>query len=153
MGKNEKRPPKWKNAPSPIKKPAIRGEPDSHDKETIAWHFGRCDRGHTEWGWDKLTHKEFVDLVRDLCSFETMTWGELVKAVGDKSDGNKHHSIPKNKCCKEAQQRLAEIKQDDVDELFSLRLTNKLRLFGIRQGRVLRLVWHDPDHTVYPIHK
>lgn len=126
--------------------------PESFDKQTPAWQFHRRDRDHAEWGWDKLSVEDFHSLVHDkLCNFESMTWADIAKDTGDKRSGNKHHNIPIGNCSKEAQRRLAELKADDVDEVFSLRLTNTLRLFGVREGRVLRFLWHDPNHTVYPI--
>ncbi len=151
MGSKNNKKPKWGNEPQGGKNPKIRAMPESTDSQTLAWHFGIRDLDHAEWGWNKLGPDGFLELVQELCHFETMTWAELSKAVGDKRSGNKHHLIDVTACCKNAQDRLAAIKQDDVDQLFSLRLRNKLRLFGIRSGRVLRLIWHDQEHTVYQI--
>lgn len=147
MGKK----PSWAISPSPSKTPKTKAQPESTDTQTIAWHFGLRDKDHAAWGWDKLSSEGFMNLLHELCHLETMTWAELAKAVGDKRSGNKHHLINITDCCKDAQTRLEELKQEDIDQLFSLRLTNKLRLFGIRNGRVLRLIWHDPDHSVYPL--
>jgi len=38
-----------------------------------------------------------------------------------------------------------------TDDLFSLRLEGDMRIWGIRLGRVLQLVWYDPRHEVYPL--
>ncbi len=53
----------------------------------------------------------------------------------------------------EARQRLVELRQDDVDELFSLRMTGRRRVWGFREANVLRFLWWDPDHQVCPVDK
>lgn len=80
-----------------------------------------------------------------------MTWGELLKAAGGRKNGNNHHQIDVAACCDEAQRRLQALHLDDIDQLFSLRLTGKWRLFGMKDGRVLRFLWCDQEHTVYPL--
>jgi len=75
-----------------------------------------------------------------------MSWSELKQAAGGRSSGTNNHSLPVDEFVKKAKKRLEELKLDDHDELFSLRLNNTLRLYGIRDGRVLRFVWHDPHH-------
>ena len=42
---------------------------------------------------------------------------------------------------------------DDVDELYQLRVTGAERVWGIRSGPLLRLLWWDPNHEVYPVMK
>jgi len=36
------------------------------------------------------------------------------------------------------------------DALYSLRLSGKLRLWGVRDRSVLQLLWYDPEHQVCP---
>ena len=98
-----------------------------------------------------MSHEEFCSIVHDqLGSFETMTWTEIYQAVGDKKSGNKHHNVPVEACSQAAQKRLVELKADDLDQIFTLRLGNKHRLWGVKDGRVLRFIWDDRNHTVYP---
>lgn len=128
--------------------------PGSFNSQTPAWQFHRRDREHEKWGWDKLSSEEFLNLINSkLCHFESMTWNDILSDVGDKRSGNKHHNIPVSGCSREAQKRLGELNVDDIDEIFSLRLTNLIRLFGVRDGRVLRFLWYDTDHSVYPVEK
>lgn len=82
-----------------------------------------------------------------------MTWGELLKATGGRTSGNNHHSISVDQLSQKAIGRLTELKLEDIDELFSLRLTGKIRLWGIKDGRVLKLLWYDEDHSVYPVNR
>lgn len=130
----------------------VRGlAPQSAENQTIAWQFHRRDLRHAAWGWDRHGegHLDAV-LTQHLHSIETMTWGELSRAAGGRAQGNNSHSIPVDSLCKDAQERLLALNLDDVDELFSLRLTGTIRVWGIRDGRVLKVLWYDPEHTVYP---
>lgn len=147
-----KKSPKWDKTPRDGKNVKISVNPESTEKLSPAWQFHKRDMQHEKWGWANLTADEVCELIQDkLCAFESMTWAEIFRAIGDRSSGNLHHNVSVQKCCKEAQERLAELRFDDVDEIFSLRLTNKHRLFGIKEGRVLRFIWNDPDHSVYPV--
>lgn len=71
-----------------------------------------------------------------------MKWSEILN--------RNSHAVPISKICPEAQGRLKELKQDDVDELISLRLTGKKRVWGIRDQNILKILWWDPEHTVCP---
>ena len=76
--------------------------------------------------------------------------------VGGRARGNNSHFVQAGKLTRKAKARLAEIGQDDVSELFSLRLTGTTRIYGIRDRRALKLLWYDPHHgtnarAVYPV--
>jgi len=73
-------------------------------------------------------------------NFEKMTWVDLG------SDGC--HSIPIGDLAISARKRLIEIKLDDIDELFSFRVTGKGRIWGIRDRNVVKVLWWDPHHSV-----
>ena len=75
-----------------------------------------------------------------------MTWAELMSASGGRRSGNNHHSIMVEDITRQAQQRLEQLGQHDIDEIFSLRLTNTERVYGIRDGRALKLLWYDVYH-------
>lgn len=99
-----------------------------------------------------IHHNYFIEKIYPkLREFESITWDELEKQTYDNK--SKHHPISKGKLCKEAQQRLEELGQGDVDEVFSLRLEGKLRLFGIRELNCLKILWIDQNHEVCPSHK
>lgn len=122
------------------------GDPSAFETQTISWHFHALDRDHALWGWGKLKARHWREILTQLVSFETITWAKLKEAAGGRRNGTNHHSLPTEEFCKSARDRLAELKLDDYDQLFSLRLSNTLRLYGIREGRVLRILWHDPHH-------
>ncbi len=72
-----------------------------------------------------------------------MTWAELL-------GGKQNHNVSVSDLCKAARQRLEEIGQDDIDELLSLRLSGKERVWGILSEGVCTLLWWDPEHQVCP---
>ncbi len=49
-----------------------------------------------------------------------------------------------------AQSRLLHLKLDDEEELFRFRLDGESRVWGIREGRVFRILWWDPGHEICP---
>lgn len=75
-----------------------------------------------------------------------MTWAQLMQAAGGKKHGTNSHFVPLNNLSSDARSRLLEIGQGDVDGIFSLRLTGTKRIYGIRDGRALKLIWYDDDH-------
>jgi len=47
---------------------------------------------------------------------------------------------------------------DDIDTIVSLRVNATIRLYGIRDGHALQILWYDPWHdskdmAVYPVRK
>ncbi len=127
--------------------PRVKEDPESTEHLTPAWQFHRCDDEHTLWGWGKLDGKAYLDIIKNLHGFETMTWNQIKQAAGGRSSGTNNHTLSIDEFVKEAKKRLEELKiSDEYEKLFSLRLENKLRLYGIRDGRVLRFIWHDPYH-------
>ena len=98
------------------------------------------------WGWNKIGELSLFKSIHDkLKNFETMTWAAI--------EGHESHLIDVKNISKEAKQRLQIIKQDDLDQLFSFRLSGKQRLWGIRKEEILYILWWDPEHSVYPVPK
>lgn len=166
MSKKDKRQPKIASAPhgkevrahyQPHSREARTKEnPGSTDHLSPAWQFHLCDKEHELWGWGKLKSDEFIRVItQHLQDHEKMTWGQIKQAAGGRSSGTNSHPVPTSGFINDAQKRLRELKLDGYEELFSLRLNNTLRLYGIREGRVLRFVWHDPHHGskqgAYPV--
>lgn len=134
------------------KDPRTSQNPGSEDNKTVVWQISRLDPDG-KWGWRGLCQNQFWnDILPKLKDFESMTWNEI-HAATKKNRGNLHHSIPKTSLNKEAQERLEHLNQDDIDKLFSLRLQGAHRVFGIKDGRVLKLLWFDPGHEVCPCTK
>jgi hypothetical protein len=120
-------------------------QPPNSDQEKPSWQIRILDF-EGPWGWDLLDANMLKYIHRKLAQFETMTWAEINKP------NTGCHSIKVKDICVEAQKRLAEIKIID-EELFSLRLSGKERLWGIRENHIFKILWWDPKHEVYPVDK
>ena len=82
---------------------------------------------------------------------EDATWQAIESAThGKKGKSNSHH-VRVEKLSSDAQKRLKEMKLDDIDEIYSLRLEGKLRIYGIRKYNYLKILWVDTEHEIYPI--
>lgn len=98
------------------------------------------------FGWHVTDTKLiFDDVIPRLKSFETMTWAQVDGPSGS-------HFIEHGDLCKEAQDRLGELGRE-VDQMFSLRVTGAKRIYGIREGAILEILWWDPDHLICPAPK
>lgn len=136
---------KSKNFSSNKKEIKFKYNPDNFNQETITWQFNIFDFGHEKWGFKKISRETLVDkILNKMSGLDTMTWGELLKKK------KKYHYIPINRICLDAQKRLQELNQNDIDQLFVMHFENKSCLWGIRDGRALKVIWWDPDHQVYP---
>lgn len=84
--------------------------------------------------------EDFVTRVREeLAQYETQTWGEL--------QGRGSHSLEiDGNLTKAARARAQEL--DLEGELFSLRIGGAQRIIGVRDRRVLHLLWDDRWHEV-----
>jgi hypothetical protein len=128
----------------------VGGSPESvrknSDTKTPCWQFSRIDERHPDWGWKNLEPTDWREVLSHLRSFEGMTWGALLATSGGRTHGNNHHSLPVTSLVVDAQNRLADMGFVELDEIFSLRITNTLRVYGIREDRILRIIWRDPHH-------
>ena len=112
--------------------------------DLISWHIRTIDK-EGSWGWNQvndLTLEGFENILSKMSNFETMKWSEILN--------RNNHPVPILDLSPEAQKRLKALRQDDVDELISLHMNGKKRIWGIRDQNVLKILWWDPNHTVYP---
>lgn len=130
--------------------PKLGANPNSYDNQRISWQFARLDHHHDRWGWSRLQATECWELFTtgQLFHIESMTWQELKRAAGGRANGTNHHKIPVGELSMDAQRRLAELSLDDQDDVFSLRLTGKIRVIGFQAGSAFRVLWYDPEHEV-----
>ena len=106
------------------------------------WHIGALDVDGP-WGWNVIQKDLFFDeLLPKMRNFESMFWKDIL--------GRNNHEVSVSKISTDAQKRLARIDLDDTEQLVSLRLTGKQRIWGIRVYNILRILWWDPNHQVYP---
>jgi len=140
----------------PPKKPKVRKTPSSkkiprHEKsaanynvEKPTWLFESLDLDGP-FGWDAIDKNELISKVLPrIKNLETMTWQEIF------NDRKRNHEVELNGLSKAAKDRLIKINKDHHDSLVSLILGGKPRIWGIRSGSSLKILWWDPEHAVYP---
>jgi hypothetical protein len=133
------------------KKPKLKHEPSGPQVRTgptvdyrtydIGWQFRILDP-EGPFGWHVCDRETLIGKIHDrIKSVESMRWGEIL--------GKNLHAIETWKLAKAARDRLEVIGQDDVDELYTLRVEKKRRIWGIRDRMFFKVLWWDPEHQVY----
>ena len=97
-----------------------------------------------------MNNENCKNILTHLKDRETMTWAEIESQSGGRNKGTNNHAIEVDKLSPKAQKRLAELGLDDIGKLFSLRAQGKIRIWGVRQANVLKILWFDPKHEVCP---
>lgn len=118
--------------------------PKSSNDENPSWRFTKLELVDP-FGWHAINTEQLHYVREKLQHFESMTWNQIL-VVGKKFN----HSVKTRSLAKKAKDRLRDLHLDDVEELVSLRLAGEQRIWGIRQGSALLLLWWDPDHKVFP---
>ena len=141
------------------KKPKAVIEPGAGKQPRTAGLAGPPSQVHPSWrsgllqtagpyGWHELDRKKLFEVHEKLRGFESQTWHEIL------IDGKqRNHYVEVTKLAPEARKRLQELRLDDIDELVSLRLSARERIWGILESGVLKLLWWDPQHRVCPSKK
>lgn len=141
-----------KESVSGKKIPVAVENPNSYYDKTPVWSFKYLDNGYNKWGFAHV--KELNDtIISKLKSYEGMTWMEIMKSAGGRKQGTNNHFENVSNLIEEAQHRWRELKLDEYDEVFSLRLTGEQRIYGILENGVYKIVWFDPSHEIYPMKK
>lgn len=106
------------------------------------WHIGAIDLDGP-WGWTEI-EKEFFfrEILPKVQNLESMFWKDILS--------RNSHEVNVSQISSFAQKRLIQLRLDDTETLISLRLTGKQRIWGIRIGNILKILWWDPNHEVYP---
>lgn len=108
----------------------------------MAWRFNAVDK-NGPFAWSNMADGgEFMTVINKLAGLETMTEAEQGQ--------NGCHFIEIHKLSKDAQERLREIKLDDLDEIYSVHVTGRLRVFCVHRPQYMRVLWYDPNHEVCP---
>jgi hypothetical protein len=142
VAKSDKRA-KFGANPQPEKKARFQ-DPAIDNELPLAWRFSGGDRGGP-FAWQIGTDQKFREVIEKLCEFEGKNWNEIT--------GGGSHTIAVRKLCDQAQERLVEIQMDDLDDLMSLRLSGENRVWCIKSGHIMRVLWWDEEHQVYPVLK
>lgn len=145
--KKKEKTPYIKLPPSPSKQPQIASDPNRFYHFPPAWRISTLEMCGP-FGWHGIDGKTLQYIQQKLASFESMTWEEIL--VKGKTY---NHFIEVASLIKVARDRLEYLKLDDIDEVCSLRLDGKKRVYGIRHQVALSLLWWDPDHKICPSQK
>lgn len=128
--------------PQTSKKPRIDLSLKNPMNENPVWHVSILDE-NGPWGWRIIDKNFFFDqILPKIKNFETMFWKDIL--------GRQNHEVSVSEIISDAQKRLAHLNLDDTETLVSLRLSGKQRIWGIRIGNILRILWWDPNHQIYP---
>ena len=111
----------------------------------MAWRFSDRDQGGP-YSWDGISEKDQQAVWERLAEFERLTAQGLTKT-------GSHHRIPLDKLSKDAKKRLRYLDRDDLDDLWSFRISGERRFWCIKHENIYALLWWDPNHTVYPVAK
>jgi hypothetical protein len=95
-----------------------------------------------QWHWNNISSLHLQDLLQKIFHSQKLTWQTL------REHGS--HLVNISELIPEAQKRLIDLKQDDLDELYSLRLSGQKRVWGIKENNILWLLWWDPLHSICP---
>lgn len=157
MAKKPKRPPSPSSSPPRKEVPArprrLQGLDDEPDGRKPSWRLSLLDLNHDgSWSWS-VTETTVQKIATFLTQMERLTWTEILAQItsGKRRGHRKHHPVPVERLCPEAQRRLQDLQLDEFDELFRFRLGNRPRLWGIVDGAVFYPVWWGPRHKVYPL--
>lgn len=136
--------PHEKEKASSRKRPVEKVNADSYLNHNPIWRFYKSDDSHDKWGLKSNCNfnEELLDRLEDL---ESMTWSDI--KIGAKKE---NHFINISELCREAQKRITDDLKLDVDQLFSIRVTGRKRLWGILEQGVFSIIWYDPNHEVCP---
>jgi hypothetical protein len=144
VAKRDKKTPRYLQEPAD-KQVRLGADPDYYMHEKPVWTFRSFD-WDGPWGVTACAGKDWRKHIEShLASFETMTWAAIQAASGGKGSGNNSHHLPRSKFTAAARKRLTD-KGIFSDTFFSLRLENTTRIYGVREGNCLRIVWFDPHH-------
>ena len=137
--REKQRKPRFKESAIDDKQPRVVAQSDPN-QSTPTWSFSLCDfDGPFSWesaDWPQLTaHLKLLEQSR------------LSEIFGERRRGN--HQPRQEQLSTTAQDRLKELRLDP-ERLVSLRLNQPRRLWAIRDGSVLALLWWDPHHLVWP---
>lgn len=132
------------NQPNPSRDPKVRvpvGDPMNP-----VWRIAQLD-WDGPWCPSRCQDAGVREILIRLAGFETMSWTQIQSGTGS-------HFVAIEDVIKEARQRLIDLRKEDwADNLFSLRMSNKERIWGFLRSGVLHLLWWDPEHKVCPSHK
>lgn len=146
MGKKHKQP-SLQKVPVITKTPKSEPIIDWHSYRP-GWRINKLEMLHPEFGWQVVDGPKLHDIRGKLGQFESRTWHEILTV-----SKRYNHYIAVSDLETPAKKHLQEIGQDDIEQLMSLRLSAKERIWGILEHNILSILWWDPNHLAYIVEK
>ena len=116
------------------------------------WMFQRCDFDHSKWGM-LCNSGKLTDFFRYLSNLECQKWGEILTDKSGRRSNTRNHHIPLTDIIREAQKRATEINVDEFDDLCSIAVSGRMRVWGYIIDGLFYIIWFDPEHEIYPSEK
>ena len=126
-------------SPAVQKRPKFLGTPALESR--AAWRLSGADQGGP-FSWANIPDAQRSGVWARMAEFEKMTPDQL-RRTGS-------HRVAQSRMAKEAKERLRRIEMDDLEELWSFRVTGRQRFWRAKRENVYSLLWWDPDHRVCP---
>lgn len=93
------------------------------------------------------TVEEFEKIITKLNEFRSWTWRQIETSFnGTSCVAMLVSQLNKRKFVLDY---LKHIKKDSVDQVYKMEINNHHRVWGIREGSCLYLIWNDPDHSFF----
>ena len=111
----------------------------------LSWRLSSADIDGP-FSCSQFTPDDFKLLWDRLRAFEKMNVSQFRTA-------NSFHRVPTANITRIAKERLNKLKLDDIDIVYSFRITGTCRLWCMRHENILSVLWWDREHKVYPVGK
>ena len=137
--------PKSAYNPSTNKNPVSVEDVNALENKKFRWRATSryIDYDEEEWGWNRVKMKKFFNkCLSQLHHYEDKTWMKI-------KEENHCHPVSLRDIVPRAQTRIIR-KYGEIDNLWQVKAEGTCRLFGLKDGRIFYLIWHDENHTVYP---
>jgi len=142
--------------PKKVPKFDLRNRPDTAKEPRIGvslegatnpvWRFSHMD-WDGPWCPSKCKDSGIREVLARLANFESMSWQQIHSGTGS-------HVVDVTGIIKEARDRIIHLKKEEwADNLCSLRMCGKERLWGFLRSGIFHLLWWDPEHQVFPSKK
>ncbi len=140
--KRKNKQPKFGAVPDSYKKP--RAEELPNDNLRPEFKTEKMDM-NGKWGWSSFEALNIKHFLGKLFESQKLTWQELRQ--------NGSHQISVDQIVTDARKRLQILQLDEWEELYSIRIAGKPRLWGIKESSIFWILWWDPNHEICPSNK
>ena len=114
------------------------------------WVFDSIDRdGHFNFD-PRRSDIKCDDVLEKIIHYSMRTWKDI---KGEKHDSGKtkHHFLSYEALSEKAKARIRKLQlEENLDSIFSMRMSNMVRIVGLRDGEKFIVKWYAPHHEFCP---